>query len=89
MVETFNCTLFVRCNFVWWIYFLAMSPQALTQEIITKSFLLSRDFLLIELELETNETLGEECWLKLLKVSEVYLAEEKEYEESRSALDWR
>ena len=34
--------------------------SALVQEIIAKSFLLFRDFLLIELELETNETLGEE-----------------------------
>ncbi|GAC28611.1 hypothetical protein [Brumicola pallidula] len=69
-------------------YYTSKSPDAV-REIVTKSFLLIRDFLSEHLELDPQETLGNDCWTTLLKVSDVYLAEEKACKATIDAVDWK
>jgi hypothetical protein len=69
-------------------YYTSKSPDAV-REIVAKSFLLIRDFLAEHLELDPQETLGNDAWPILLDVSDVYSAEEKACKETIEAIDWK
>lgn len=69
-------------------YYTAESPDAI-REIVAKSFLLIRDFLTEYLNEDPQEVLGEEAWITLLEVNEVYSAEERFCRDSIDAIDWK
>ncbi|MDN7125209.1 hypothetical protein J6I90_09980 [Pseudidiomarina sp. 1APP75-32.1] len=57
-------------------YYTSQSPDTV-REILSKSFLLIRDFLIEHLDLDPQGVLGEHCWSTFLAVNEVYTAEER------------
>jgi hypothetical protein len=59
------------------------------REIIAKSFILIRDFIVDQLEEEPASLLGDECWQSLLTVSDVYNKEEQDCKMSLSNIDWK
>lgn len=69
-------------------YYAGRSPDAV-REVVAKSFLLIRDFVVMELKQDPHELLGDECWQVLLETSDVYSAEEKACRESLTAIDWK
>ncbi len=69
-------------------YYTSKSPDAV-REIVAKSFLLIRDFLSEHLQEDPQEVLGDDCWATLLKVSDVYSAEEQACKASLYAVDWK
>jgi hypothetical protein len=69
-------------------YYTSKSPDAI-REIIAKSFLLIRDFIVNELDENPRDLLGEDCWSSLLTVNEVYSAEESDCKASICKVDWR
>ncbi|MBD2078394.1 hypothetical protein [Leptolyngbya sp. FACHB-17] len=69
-------------------YYTDKTPDAV-REIVTKSFLLIRDFIMEYLEEEPREMLGEDCWQALLETAEVYEAEEKVCRESLDEVNWK
>lgn len=69
-------------------YYTSQSPDAV-REIVAKSFLLIRDFLSENLELDPQESLGQDAWSTLLEVSDVYSAEEKACRSTIEAIDWK
>jgi len=69
-------------------YYTSESPDAV-REIVTKSFLLIRDFLSEHLNQDPQEALGQDCWSALLEVSDVYSAEEKACKTTIDAIDWK
>ena len=69
-------------------YYTSKSPDAI-REIIAKSFLLIRDFIVNELDENPRDLLGEDCWSSLLTVNEVYSAEESDCKASIGKVDWR
>ena len=69
-------------------YYTSKSPDAV-REIVAKSFLLIRDFLTEHLDLDPQETLGNDAWSILLDVSDFYAAEEKGCKETIEAIDWK
>lgn len=69
-------------------YFTTKSPDAI-REIVSKSFLLIRDFLSNELNENPSEILELDCWNTLLETTEVYDAEVKECEQSLEKVDWK
>lgn len=69
-------------------YYTSKSPDAI-REIIAKSFLLIRDFLVNELNESPQELIGDECWGSLLNVAEVYSAEESACKKSIDKVDWK
>ncbi|WP_323813584.1 hypothetical protein [Cellvibrio sp. NN19] len=68
-------------------YFTSESPDTV-REVVAKSFLLIRDFLLEHLDLNPQEALGNDCWATLLNVSEVYSTEERECKATIDAVNW-
>jgi hypothetical protein len=69
-------------------YYVSRSPDAV-REVVAKSFLLIRDFVVKELEQDPHAILGDGCWQVLLETSEVYSAEEKACQESVAKIDWK
>jgi len=69
-------------------YYTSKSPAAV-REIISKSFLLIRDFISNELHKDPQDLMGTECWASLLEVAEVYAAEEIICTESIDKIDWK
>ncbi|HFQ4907382.1 TPA: hypothetical protein ACGU4V_004580 [Vibrio vulnificus] len=69
-------------------YYTAKSPDAI-REIVSKSFLLIRDFTANELQENPVSLFGEGCWQSLLNVADVYAKEEAECEESLDKIDWK
>lgn len=69
-------------------YYTAESPDAV-RKIVAKSFLLIRDFLINHLDKDPQDILGEDAWATLLKVSEMYSAEEKLCRDSIDAIGWK
>ncbi|WP_442497347.1 hypothetical protein [Methylobacter sp. sgz302048] len=69
-------------------YYSSESPDAI-REIISKSFLLIRDFVSSELDEEPQDLIGQECWSALLNVAEVYDAEVKACNETLNKIDWK
>lgn len=69
-------------------YYTSKSPDAI-REIIAKSFLLIRDFLVNELNENPQELIGNDCWSSLLRVSDVYSAEEADCKASVDKIDWK
>lgn len=69
-------------------YYTSESPDTV-REIISKSFLIIRDFITEHLDKDPQEVLGTEAWSTLLEVNEVYSAEEKLCQESIDAIDWK
>lgn len=69
-------------------YYAKKSPDAV-REVVAKSFLLIRDFIVDELYQSPQELLGDDCWKVLLTTSEVYLAEESVCKESITKIDWK
>lgn len=59
------------------------------REIISKSFLLIRDFVTHELNEDPRALFGEECWLQLLAVAEVYRVEEAACQDTIGNIDWK
>lgn len=69
-------------------YYTSKSPDAI-REIIAKSFLLIRDFVVNELNENPQELIGNDCWGVLLNVAEVYSAEELVCKESIEKVEWK
>ncbi|MCC3845727.1 hypothetical protein IB288_22490 [Vibrio parahaemolyticus] len=69
-------------------YYTAKSPDAI-REIVSKSFLLIRDFTANELQENPVSLFGEGCWQSLLNVADVYAKEEAECKESLDKIDWK
>lgn len=69
-------------------YYTEISTDAI-REIIAKSFVLIRDFMVNELNLTAKEELGDECWSQLIDVHEVYQKEEEDYQAALSEVDWQ
>lgn len=59
------------------------------RELVAKSFLLIRDFLVHQLNEDPIDFLGQDCWNALLDVADVYKAEENSCQESLEKIDWR
>jgi len=59
------------------------------REIVAKSFVLIRDFIVDHLEEEPAFLLGDDCWQTLLTESEVYTKEEQACKMSLSNIDWK
>ncbi|MGN2616529.1 hypothetical protein [Aliivibrio fischeri] len=68
-------------------YYTAKSPDTV-REIVSKSFLLIRDFTTNELEENPVSLFGEDCWKSLLNVADVYAKEESKCKESLERIDW-
>lgn len=68
-------------------YFSSLSKKAVS-DIIAKSFLIIRDFLVAHLELDPRSTLGEAAWQTLVEVNDVYLREREECTASVENIDW-
>ncbi|MGF1693993.1 hypothetical protein [Photobacterium kagoshimensis] len=69
-------------------YYTEQSPDAV-REIVSKSFLLIRDFTVNELEENPVSLFGEECWQSLLNVADVYEKENTECRASLDKIDWK
>jgi len=69
-------------------YYTSVSSEVV-REIIAKSFLLIRDFIVKYLDGDVKELLGEESWSTFLNVSDVYMAEEKDCIDSINTIDWK
>jgi len=69
-------------------YYTDKPPDAV-REVVAKSFILIRDFIVEELEQDPKDLIGAKVWNILLKVAEVYTAEELACSASLSAVDWR
>jgi len=69
-------------------YYTSKSPHAV-REIVAKSFLLIRDFLLEHLDQDPQEVLGNACWATLLEASDVYTVEEQACKVTIDAVDWK
>lgn len=69
-------------------YYTQESPDAV-REIISKSFLLIRDFISNELEENPQKLIGQKGWDTLLNIAEVFSAEEKSCQESLGKIDWK
>lgn len=69
-------------------YYTSKSPDSI-REIVAKSFLLIRDFLVNELNENPQELIGDESWSSLLNVAEVYSAEELACKESINKINWK
>lgn len=70
-------------------HYYTSKSSAAVREIIAKSFLLIRDFLVNELDENPEEILDPDCWSYLLNVSEVYTAEEDSCKATIEAIDWK
>jgi hypothetical protein len=62
--------------------------SASVREIVSKSFLLIRDFVSTELKQNPVTLFGEECWQSLLNVADVYEKEEQDCKASLEKIDW-
>ena len=69
-------------------YYASKSPDAV-REVVAKSFLLIRDFVVNELEESPQQLFGDACWGALLKTSEVYSVEDAACQASISKIDWK
>lgn len=69
-------------------YYAKKSPDGV-REVVAKSFLLIRDFVVNELDENPQELFGTDCWEALLKTNEVYSAEEAACNASISQIDWK
>lgn len=69
-------------------YYTSKSPDAI-REVVAKSFLLIRDFLVNELNENPQELIGDDSWASLLNVAEVYSVEESACKESINKVDWK
>ena len=68
-------------------YYTAITPDSV-REIVSKSFLLIRDFVSNELQQNPVTLFGNDCWQSLLTVADVYEKEEKECKASLEKIDW-
>ena len=68
-------------------YYTAITPDSV-REIVSKSFLLIRDFVSNELQQNPVTLFGNDCWQSLLTVADVYEKEEKECKASLEKKDW-
>ena len=69
-------------------YYASKAPDAV-REVVAKSFLLIRDFVVTELEENPQELFGDDCWGSLMETSEVYAAEEAACQASISKINWQ
>ena len=69
-------------------YYTSKSPDAV-REVVSKSFLLIRNFITNELENDPQELIGDESWSVLLEVSDVYAKEELFCQETIHKIDWK
>jgi len=69
-------------------YYTKKSPNTV-RELVAKSFILIRDFLVKHLKEDPATFLGTDCWNTLLDISEVYQAEEVSCRESLKGIDWK
>lgn len=58
-------------------------------EVIAKSFLILRDFVVYELEKNPIDLFGQKCWEVLLKTNDVYEVEEAICQASFKKIDWK
>ncbi|MDF1659628.1 MAG: hypothetical protein P1U58_18565 [Verrucomicrobiales bacterium] len=68
-------------------YFTTAGKDAV-REIISKSFILFRDFTRGELSEDPRDLLGEDAWLSMTDISEVYEQERKECEDAIENYEW-
>lgn len=64
------------------------APDKVIDEILSKSFLLIRNFIKNELFEEPIELLSNDCWQEFIEIEHIYEIEKKECEESLKQLDW-
>ncbi|MDD3937571.1 hypothetical protein [Rhodoferax sp.] len=69
-------------------HYVSIESESRVKELIADTFAVVRDFVSDELDLEASELLGEETWLAMLQVSEVYEAHRKECLAELEQLKW-
>lgn len=69
-------------------YYAKKSPHGV-REVVAKSFLLMRDFVVKELKESPQELFGKDCWEALLETNEVYSTEDAACKASISKIDWK
>lgn len=69
-------------------YYAKKTPDAV-REVVAKSFLLIRDFVVKELKENPQELFGNQCWEALLETNEVYSVEEDACKASIVKVDWK
>jgi hypothetical protein len=69
-------------------YYSSLSKKAVT-DIVAKSFLVIRDFMVTQLALDPRATLGDEAWHTMVSVNDVYQRERDECTSAIESLDWK
>ena len=69
-------------------HYVSIESESRVKELIADTFAVVRDFVSDELGLEASELLGEETWLVMLEVSDVYEAHRKECLAELEQLKW-
>lgn len=70
-------------------HYFTSKDSDVVREIVSKSFLLIRDFLSTELDEDPQNLIGQDCWAVLLNVADVYAAEEAACNETINKVDWK
>ncbi len=70
-------------------HYYTSKSEASVREVLSKSFVLIRDFITSKLEQSPLEILGADCWNSLLNVAEVYQREEDECRATFDGVDWQ
>lgn len=69
-------------------HYFSPENKATIREALSKTFLIVRDFISNELNEDPLTLLGNECWSKLLDISEVFEKEKEECDKALSKIDW-
>jgi uncharacterized CHY-type Zn-finger protein len=69
-------------------HYLSAEPASRVRELIADTFIVVRDFVTYELDLEAHELFGEKTWRVMLEVSEVYEAQRKTCLAELDKLKW-
>jgi DNA-directed RNA polymerase subunit RPC12/RpoP len=60
-----------------------------TREALSKSFVLIRDFIRLNLEEDPLEILGQECWSTLVEIETIFIREQNECISALQSIDWK
>jgi hypothetical protein len=69
-------------------HYYSSQSAAVIREVLARSFVLIRDFVVRELHEEPLTLLGSKCWNDLLQVAEVFEREEADCQQAMKAIDW-
>lgn len=70
-------------------HFYTDRPSDKIREILAKSFLVIRDFLVNELDVTPSEIIDRDCWSALLAIEELYSVEKMACQKSLSDVEWK